>query len=59
MNIFFWWHIQDFVLIFMDDILVYSKTFEELERHLQIFLQILRENKLHVKMNNCEFLYPK
>jgi hypothetical protein len=59
MNIFFWWHIQDFVLIFMDNILVYSKTFEEHEKHLRKVLKILKENKLHVKMNNCEFLYPK
>ena len=41
--------------MFIDDIFVYSKTREEHDEHLQIALQILRENELFAKMEKCEF----
>ncbi|XP_071924879.1 uncharacterized protein [Coffea arabica] len=45
-------YLDQFVVVFIDDILVYSKTREE---HLEIVLQILREHKLYAKFSKCEF----
>jgi hypothetical protein len=44
-----------FVIVFLDDILVYSKTEEEHERHLRMVLQVLREHKLFAKLSKCSF----
>jgi len=44
-----------FVLIFIDDILVYSKTEEEHEKHLRIVLETLRSNQLKAKFSKCHF----
>ncbi|XP_052874346.1 uncharacterized protein LOC128279459 [Gossypium arboreum] len=44
-----------FVVVFIDDILVYSKIEEELEQHLRIVLQTLREKQLYGKLSKCEF----
>ena len=43
------------VVVFVDDILIYSKLEEEYEDHLRIVLQVLRNPKLYVKFNKCEF----
>ena len=43
------------VLVFLDDILVYSKNEEEHEEHLILTLQLLREHKLYAKLRKCEF----
>ena len=48
-------HLDRFVIVFIDDILVYSKTQEEHEEHLRMVLQILREQKLYAKFKKCEF----
>ena len=42
-------------MVFIDDILVYSKDAQEHEQHLKIVLQTLREKKLYAKLNKCEF----
>ncbi len=42
-------------MVFMDDILVYSKLVTEHEKHLQHVLPILRENKLYAKLSKCKF----
>ena len=42
-------------MVFIDDILVYSKDAQEHEQHLKIVLQTLREKKLYVKLNKCDF----
>ena len=41
--------------MFIDDILIYSKSQEKHEEHLRIVLQILRERKLYAKLKKCEF----
>ena len=42
-------------MVFIDDILVYSKDAQEHERHLRIVLQTLRENQLFAKLSKCDF----
>ncbi|XP_071917014.1 uncharacterized protein [Coffea arabica] len=48
-------YLDQFVVVFIDDILIYSKTREEHVKHLEIILQILREHKLYAKFSKCEF----
>ncbi|KAL3675441.1 hypothetical protein R1sor_025389 [Riccia sorocarpa] len=43
------------VIVFLDDILVYSRTRAEHQRHLQQVLEVLRENQLYAKLSKCEF----
>ena len=47
--------LDQFVIIFIDDILVYSKSEEDHVKHLRQVLQTLRENKLYAKFSKCEF----
>jgi hypothetical protein len=42
-------------LVFIDDILVYSKIEEEHEENLRIVLQTLRNHKLYAKLDKCDF----
>ncbi|GKC21848.1 putative reverse transcriptase domain-containing protein, partial [Tanacetum coccineum] len=44
-----------FVIVFIDDILIYSKTKEEHEVHLKLVLELLRKEKLYAKFSKCEF----
>lgn len=48
-------YLNQFIIVFIDDILVYSKSLEKYEEHVRISLQTLRDHKLFVKFNNCEF----
>ena len=41
--------------MFIDDILIYSRSKEEHEQHLRVVLQILREKRLYAKFKKCEF----
>jgi hypothetical protein len=43
------------VVIFIDDIFIYSKSWEEHLQHIQEVLSILQEHKFHVKMTKCSF----
>ena len=43
------------MVVFIDDILVYSKTEEEHAVHLRLVLETLREHQLYAKFNKCEF----
>jgi len=47
--------LDKFVIVFIDDILVYSRSQEEHENHLKTVLQTLREHKLYAKFSKCEF----
>ena len=44
------------MVVFVDDILVYSKNEQEHEHHLRIVLQTLREKQLYAKLRKCDFL---
>ncbi|GJT14193.1 ty3-gypsy retrotransposon protein [Tanacetum coccineum] len=55
MNKVFKSYLRKFILVFFDDILVYSRTVEEHEDHLQTVFQILREKKLYANRKKCSF----
>ena len=55
MNIIFRPFLDIFVVVFIDDILIYSKTPQEHETHLHLVLQTLREKKLYANLKKCEF----
>jgi hypothetical protein len=56
MNLVFMPELDKFIVVFIDDILVYFKNMEEHEEHLRIVLQRLREHQLYAKFSKCEFL---
>ena len=49
-------YLDQFIVVFIDDILVYSRDEQEHEQHLKIVLQTLREKKLYAKLSKCDFL---
>ena len=55
MNKVFMEFLDKFVVVFIDDILILSKTEEEHAEHLRLVLQKLREHKLYAKRSKCEF----
>jgi hypothetical protein len=55
MNKVFMEYLDKFVVVFIDDILIYSRGEEEHEGHLQLVLQVLRDHKLYAKLSKCEF----
>ena len=48
-------YLDEFVVVFMDDILIYSQSEWEHEYNLRIVLQLLRGHQLYVKFSKCEF----
>jgi hypothetical protein len=55
MNSVFMPELDKFVVVFIYDILIYSRSMEEHEEHFQIILQWLREHQLYAKISKCEF----
>jgi hypothetical protein len=55
MNKKFMEYLDKFVVVFIDDILIFSKKEEEHEKHLRMVLENLRSNQLYVKFSKCEF----
>ena len=48
-------HLDDFIIIFLDDILVYSRGLEEHMTHVRQTLEILRQHQLYAKVSKCAF----
>ena len=48
-------YLDQFVVVFVDDILIYSQSEREHEDHLRIVLQLLRDHQLYAKFSKCEF----
>ncbi|KAL4340238.1 hypothetical protein GQ457_08G028370 [Hibiscus cannabinus] len=54
MNMVFHEYLDQFVVVFIDDILMYSQTEEDHDRHLRLVLQTLLDNQLYAKLSKCE-----
>ncbi|GJR45254.1 putative reverse transcriptase domain-containing protein [Tanacetum coccineum] len=52
-------YLEKFVIVFIDDILIYSKAREEHEEHLGLVLELIRKEKLHAKFSKCKFWLRK
>src|SRR3954470_21676375 len=59
MNYIFMEYLDKFVVVYLDDILIYSKNEEEHAEHLRLILEKLREHKLYAKYSKCEFWLPE
>ena len=55
MNRVFHEYLDSFVIVFIDDIHIYSNTKEEHEQHMRLTLQVLRQHQLYAKFSKCEF----
>jgi hypothetical protein len=55
MNKVFMEYLDRFVVVFIDDILIYSKNDSDHEEHLRLVLQKLHDNQLYTKYSKCEF----
>ncbi|GKC48162.1 putative reverse transcriptase domain-containing protein [Tanacetum coccineum] len=52
-------YLDKFVIVFIDDILIYSRNKEEHEEHLKLILELLKKEELYAKFSKCEFWIPK
>ncbi|GJU85599.1 putative reverse transcriptase domain-containing protein [Tanacetum coccineum] len=52
-------YLDKFVIVFIDDILIYSKSKQEHEEHLKLILEFLKKEQLYAKFSKCEFWIPK
>nr|GFA14765.1 putative reverse transcriptase domain-containing protein [Tanacetum cinerariifolium] len=52
-------YLDKFVIVFIDDILIYSKNEQDHEEHLKLILEILKRDKLYAKFSKCEFWITK
>nr|GFC04557.1 putative reverse transcriptase domain-containing protein [Tanacetum cinerariifolium] len=52
-------YMDKFVIVFIDDILIYSKDEKEHEEHLKVILELLKKEELYAKFSKCEFWIPK
>jgi hypothetical protein len=59
MNKVFMEYLNRFVMVFIDDILIYSKSESDHEQHLRLVLHKLRDNQLYAKFSKCEFWIDK
>ena len=55
MNLVFLPYVDHFVVVFIDDILVYSQDRERHDAHLRVVLETLRKEQLYAKLSKCEF----
>lgn len=59
MNTIFKPYLRKFILVFFDDILVYSRSYKEHLQHLKIVMEILKQNSLYAKLSKCSFAVPQ
>jgi hypothetical protein len=59
MNKVFMEYLDKFIVVFINDILIFSKTEEEHEKHLRMVLEKLRSNQLYTKFSKCEFWFTE
>nr|GEU40036.1 reverse transcriptase domain-containing protein [Tanacetum cinerariifolium] len=52
-------YLDKFVILFIDDILIYSKSKEEHEEHFKLILKLLENERLYAKFSKCDFWLPK
>ncbi|GKC40048.1 putative reverse transcriptase domain-containing protein [Tanacetum coccineum] len=52
-------YLDKFVIVFIDDILIYSKSKQEHEEHLKLILELLKKEELYAKFSKCKFWIPK
>ncbi|GJW07620.1 putative reverse transcriptase domain-containing protein [Tanacetum coccineum] len=52
-------YLDKFVIVFINDILIYSKSKEEHEEHLKLILELLKKEELYAKFSKCDFWLPK
>ncbi|GJZ37364.1 putative reverse transcriptase domain-containing protein [Tanacetum coccineum] len=52
-------YLDKFVIVFIDDILIYSRNKEKHEEHLKLILELLKEKELYAKFSKCKFWIPK
>nr|GFD38922.1 putative reverse transcriptase domain-containing protein [Tanacetum cinerariifolium] len=52
-------YLDKFMIVFIDDILIYSKDEKEHEEHLKAILELLKKEELYAKFSKCEFWFPK
>ncbi|GJS46744.1 putative reverse transcriptase domain-containing protein [Tanacetum coccineum] len=52
-------YLDKFMIVFIDDILVYSKNKQEHKEHLKLILELLKKEELYAKFSKCEFWIPK
>nr|GFC83612.1 putative reverse transcriptase domain-containing protein [Tanacetum cinerariifolium] len=52
-------YLDKFVIVFIDDIMIYSKDKKEHEEHLRQILKLLKKEELYAKFSKCEFWIPK
>nr|GEX40561.1 reverse transcriptase [Tanacetum cinerariifolium] len=52
-------YLDKFVIVFIDDILIYSRNKEEHEEHLRLILELLKKEEIYAKFSKCEFWIPK
>ena len=50
-----WTFTNTFVMVYLDDILIYNKTWEEHLQHIQQIMHTLKQHKLYAKLENCSF----
>ncbi|GKC18042.1 putative reverse transcriptase domain-containing protein [Tanacetum coccineum] len=52
-------YLDKFMIVFIDNILIYSKSKQEHEEHLKLILELLKKEQLYAKFSKCEFWIPK
>ncbi|GJX63433.1 putative reverse transcriptase domain-containing protein [Tanacetum coccineum] len=52
-------YLDKFVIVFIDDILIYSKNKKEHEEHLKAIIELLKKEELYAKFSKCKFWIPK